>query len=213
MRWLDEKEEKILKDLQENTNDTGQGSWYNGGNPDLAERAVRRASYADIDDAAATNQIEELIMKNVEEAKRIAALYDIDKSGPFPKSGLYAWFYQNVKKGSPMDYKDQKIWRNALPGLPYPEEDKAYHVFGINISSSDLGNLNYALIGKALGIPEFTLLQQAGAAELRDHGKRNFFGSQFESFKERDRGFGDQSDDQKKITEGFDIYDLLTEGI
>ena len=218
LRWLDEEEEKILKNLQENTNEAGQNTWYNGEgsepeeDKETAADIHRRAKYADIDEKEASKQIEQLIMKNVEEAKRVAALYDLDKSGPFPKSGLYAWFYQNVKKDSPMDYKNQKIWQNALPGLPYPEEDKAYNVFGINISSSDLGNLNYAMIGKALGIPEFTLLQQAGAAELRDHGKRSFLGSQFESFKERDRGFGDQGDDQKKIAEGFDIYDYLTEG-
>lgn len=36
MRWLDEKEEKILKDLQENTNETGQGTWYNRENSEPA---------------------------------------------------------------------------------------------------------------------------------------------------------------------------------
>jgi hypothetical protein len=211
LRWLDEEEKNILDNLTKNASETDKDTVYTGGNPDLAARAVRRAAYADIDQAVASEQIEELIMKNVEEARRIAALYDIDRSGPFPRSGLYAWFYQNVKKNSPMDYKNQTIWEKSLPGLPYPEEDKVYNVFGVNISSSDLGNLNYAMIGKALGIPEYTLFQQAGAAELRDHNKFGFFGSQLESFNERYRGFGDQRDDQIKIAEGFDIYDFLTE--
>ena len=78
------------------------------------------------------------------------------------------------------------------------------------MSSSDLGNLNYALVGKALGIPEFTLLQQAGAAELRDHDKWDFFGSQLQSYLMRDQWFGDQQDDQKTIADGFNIYDFLT---
>ena len=34
------------------------------------------------------------------------------------------WFYQNVKQDAPMDYKNPIIWKKALPGLPYPEEDK-----------------------------------------------------------------------------------------
>ena len=211
LRWLEEKEKDILGNLTKNASETDVDTVYTGGNPDLAARAARRATYADIDQAVASEQIEELIMKNVEEAKRIAALYDIDRSGPFPKNGLYVWFYQNVKKNSLMDYKNQTIWEKFLPGLPYPEEDKVYNVFGVNMSSSDLGNLNYATVGKALGIPEYTLLQQAGAAELRDHNKFGFFGSQLESFNERDRGFGDQPDDQIKIAEGFDIYDFLTE--
>lgn len=31
LRWLDEEEEKILKNLQENTNEAGQNTWYNEG--------------------------------------------------------------------------------------------------------------------------------------------------------------------------------------
>lgn len=209
MRWLDEKEEKILKDLQENTNETGQGTWYNGGNPDLAERAVRRASYADIDDAAATNQIEELIMKNVEEARRIAGLSGVDGAGIAGTSAALAWFMKNVPATKPMDYKNPVIWSKALPGLPYPEEDQVYHAFGIDISSSDLGNLNYALVGKALGIPEWLLLQQAGAAQLRDHKHYSFIESQYESMKQKNRDYGDEKDDQKMITDGFNIYNLL----
>ncbi len=74
---------------------------------------------------------------------------------------------------------------------------------------SILGNLNYAMIGKAWGIPEFTLLQQAGAAELRDHGGYGFIGSQLESLDKKNNGYGDQKDDQAMITNGFNIYNLL----
>ena len=211
LRWLDEKEEKILKNLQENTDEAGQATWYNGGNPDLAERAARRATYADIDHAAASEQIEQLIMKNVEEAKRTAALSGQVVSKLPPLATLMQWFYSNVKKGSPMDYKNQMIWQKALPGLPYPEEDQVYQVFGIDISSSDLGNLNYAMIGKALGIPETLLLQQAGAASLRDHKGQGFIESQLKSLSKKEPWYGDQEDDQLMIKNGFKVFNLLNE--
>lgn len=107
-----------------------------------------------------------------------------------------------------MDYKNPIIWSKALPGLPYPEEDKVYNVYGINISSSDLGNLNYAMVGKALGIPETLLLQQAGAAQLRDHKDQGFFESQYNSMQDDD--YGDQEQDQEMITKGFNAYNLFT---
>ena len=126
------------------------------------------------------------------------------------------WFYNNVKADARMDYKNPIVWKKALPGLPYPEEDQVYHVFGYDISSSDLGNLNYALVGKALGIPETLLLQQAGAAQLRDHpehsyanGLEKFVMTQTESMQRRDREYGDQSDDQEMIGNGFDVYKSL----
>lgn len=207
LRWLDEQEKKILENLTKKTNETDRDTSYNGGNPDLAERAARRASYADIDQAVASEQIEALIMKNVEEAKRIAFLSGANK---FISEPTLLWsFYQNIKKDAPMDYKNPIIWSKALPGLPYPEEDKVYNVYGINISSSDLGNLNYAMVGKALGIPETLLLQQAGAAQLRDHEEWDFIGSELESIRQKDAGYGDQDQDQGMIKMGFDIYSLL----
>lgn len=207
LRWLDEQEEKLLAGIGENTNETGRKTWYNGGNPDLAARAIRRASYADIDDAAATKQIEEMLMKNVAAAEKIAALSEVNDGGLAAGSAQMLWFYQNVKQDAPMDYKNQIIWDKALPGLPYPEEDKVYHVFGYDISSSDLGNLNYALVGKALGIPENLLLQQAGAAQLRDHKNSNFIKSEIESFIEP--YYGDEEQDQGMIKMGFGVYDSL----
>jgi hypothetical protein len=189
------------------TNDTGRSTWYNGGNPDLAERAARRDSYADIDDAQATKQIEEMLMKNIAAAEKIAALSEPAGSRLVPESAQMLWFYQHVKQGSTMDYKNPIIWKKSLPGLPFPEEDKVYRVFGYDISSSDLGNLNYALVGKTLGIPETLLLQQAGAAQLRDHYDMGFLKSQKESFQRDD--YGDENDDQKMIQNGFDIYPML----
>ena len=82
-----------------------------------------------------------------------------------------------------------------------------YHVFGYDISSSDLGNLNYVLAGKALGIPETLLLQQAGAAQLRDHGKSGFIKSEIESLTNQD--YGDEEQDQDMIKNGFDVYNSL----
>ncbi len=66
-----------------------------------------------------------------------------------------------------------------------------------------LSNVNYALVGKALGIPETLLLQQAGAAQLRDHGKVGFIKSELESLSARD--YGDEAQDQGMIKMGFDI--------
>ena len=209
LRWLDEQEKEILDNLTKKASETDRDTEYTGGNPDLAERAARRASYAEIDDAAATQQIEALILKNIEEAKRLAALSGQVVSKLPPVAALMQWFYNNVKKNAPMDYKNQIIWQKVLPGLPYPEEDQIYNVFGIDISSSDLGNLNYAMVGKALGIPETLLLQQAGAAQLRDHGEWDFIGSELESIRQKDAGYGDQDQDQGMIKMGFDIYSLL----
>ncbi|MDD4311034.1 MAG: polymorphic toxin type 44 domain-containing protein [Eubacteriales bacterium] len=207
LRWLKEKEDKILDNLTKNAGETEWDTEYTGGNPDLAARAARRASYADIDQAAASEQIEELIMNNVAEAKKVAFISGANKLISEPT--LLWSFYQNIKKDAPMDYKNPVIWSKVLPGLPYPEEDQVYNVFGVDISSSDLGNLNYALVGKTLGITEALLLQQAGAAQLRDHGGKDLYHSEIESLNKRDEDFGDQPDDQKTIKNGFDIFDLI----
>ncbi|MEA4914322.1 MAG: polymorphic toxin type 44 domain-containing protein [Christensenella sp.] len=199
--------EGFLYEGDRKTSETGRVPLYNGTNADLAARAARRESYAAIDQDAATKQIEEMLMKNVAEAKKVAFLSGANKFIPEPT--LLWSFYLNVKKNAVMDYKNQINWNKSLPGLPYPEEDQVYHVFGIDISSSDLGNLNYALVGKALGIPETLLLQQAGAAQLRDHGGKDLYHSEIESLNKRDEDFGDQPDDQKTIKNGFDIFDLI----
>jgi hypothetical protein len=171
------------------------------------EAISRTGKYAN--DAASTEQIETLLTRNIAEAKRRATLSEIDGSGLAAESANMIWFYQNVKEGSPMDYKNQIIWNKTLPGLPYPEEDQVYNVYGIDISSSDLGNLNSALVGKALGIPETLLLQQAGAAQLRDHDKKIFIESQIESLKKNSSGYGDQTDDQNMIKNGFNVFKSL----
>jgi hypothetical protein len=206
----------LLEGIGRKTNKYGYDTWYNGGNPDLAERAARRDSYADIDDAQATKQIEEMLMKNIAAAEKIAALSEPDGSGLAAESAQMLWFYQHVKQDTPMDYKNPIIWKKSLPGLPFPEEDKVYRVFGYDISSSDLGNLNYALVGKTLGIPETLLLQQAGAAQLRDHPEHpyasdleKFYMTQIESMQKRDQGYGDEADDQAMIRNGFDVYKSL----
>lgn len=213
LRWLKEKEDKILDNLTKNAGEPVKPRWYNGGNSEPEEDKEtaadihRRAKYADIDEGDATKQIEELLMKNVAEAKKVAILSGANK---FISEPTLLWsFYLNVKKNAAMDYKNPAVWYKTFPDLPYPEEDKVYHVFGQDISSSDLGNLNYALVGKALGIDEGLLLQQAGAAELRDHGGQDLYHSEIESLNKRNEGYGDQPDDQKTIKNGFDIYDFI----
>ena len=213
LQWLEEKEKKILDNLTKNASESGKPTWYNGENSEPEESKEtsadihRRAKYADIDEAEASKQIEELIMKNVEEAKKVAFASGANKFISLPT--LLLSFYLNTKKNAPMDYKNPIIWNKALPGLPYPEEDQIYNVFGIDISSSDLGNLNYALVGKALGIPESLLLQQAGAAQLKKDENYETFKAQIESVRRRDRGFGDQTDDQDMIKNGFGIFKFL----
>lgn len=102
-----------------------------------------------------------------------------------------------------MDYKDLKRWVDAFPELPYPGETKFYSAFGIPVSASDLGNLNYGAVGKAIGFQEGLLLQQAGAAQLQDHKGMGFLKAQWESLLEP--YYGDQWDDQEMIKNGFAI--------
>jgi hypothetical protein len=108
-----------------------------------------------------------------------------------------------------MDYKNPAVWYRTFPDLPYPKEDQVYNVFGYKVSSSDLGNLNYALVGEVLGIPETLMLQQAGAAQLRDHEHYGMIKSQIESIKEKERGYGDEPDDQAMIKNGFLLYNKI----
>ncbi len=213
LRWLKEKEDKILDNLTKNAGEPTKPRWYNGGNSEPEEDKEtaadihRRAKYADIDAQDATKQIEAQLMKNVANARSIAALSGTVISKLPAEMTLMQWFYNNVKKGAQMDFKNPTVWFKTFPDLPYPKEDQVYNIFGIEVSSSDLGNLNYALVGKALGIPEALLLQQAGAASLRDHDKQNFFESQYNSL--RDDNYGDEAQDQDMINRGFEVYNSL----
>lgn len=215
LQWLEEKEKKILDNLTKNASESGKPTWYNGENSEPEESKEtsadihRRANYADIDEAEASKQIEAQIMKNIEEAKKRANLDYVYGNAPGEYTTQAKWFLDNVNINKPMDYKNPAIWYKTFPDLPYPKEDKVYDVFGIKVSSSDLGNLNYALVGKALGIPESLLLQQAGAAQLKKDENYETFKAQIESARRRDRGFGDQTDDQDMIKNGFGIFKLL----
>lgn len=215
LQWLEEKEKKILDNLTKNASESGKPTWYNGENSEPEESKEtsadihRRANYADIDEAEASKQIEAQIMKNIEEAKKRANLDYVYGNAPGAYTTQAKWFLDNVNINKPMDYKNPAIWYKTFPDLPYPKEDKVYDVFGIKVSSSDLGNLNYALVGKALGIPESLLLQQAGAAQLKKDENYETFKAQIESVRRKDRGFGDQTDDQDMIKNGFGIFKLL----
>jgi len=215
LRWLEEQERKLLDNLTKNAGESGKPTWYNGENAEPEEDKEtsadihRRAKYADIDEAEASKQIEAQIMKNIEEAKKLAALSYVYGNAPGAFTKQAKWFLDNVTKNKPMDYKNPAVWYKTFPDLPYPKEDQVYDVFGYKVSSSDLGNLNYALLGKVLGIPEELLLQQAGAAQLRDHLHYGMIKSQIESIKEKNRGYGDEQDDQDMIKKGFDAYDKI----
>ena len=215
LRWLKEKEDKILDNLTKNAGEPVKPRWYNGGNSEPEEDKEtaadihRRAKYADIDEAEATKQIEAQLMKNIEEAKRLAGLSYVYGNAPGAFTKQTKWFLDNVTKNKPMDYKNPAVWYRTFPDLPYPKEDHVYNVFGYKVSSSDLGNLNYALLGKVLGIPEVLLLQEAGAAQLQDHEHYLPIMAQLESLLRSSRGFGDESDDQAMIKNGFSTYDLL----
>ena len=209
------RKKKILDNLTKNASESGKPTWYNGENSEpeeFKETAAdihRRAKYADIDVADATEQIEAQIMKNIEDAKALLQKPTFDYLGFQALDTQLNWFKDHVSKNKSMDYKNPAIWYKTFPELPYPKEDKVYEVFGQKISSSDLGNLNYAMVGKALGIPELLLLQQAGAAQLQDHKDYLPLKAQIESIIQWNRGFGDESDDQKMISNGFNAYDFL----
>ena len=95
--------EGFLCEGDRKTSETGWVPLYNGTNADLAARAARRASYAAIDQDAASKQIEELLMKNVAEAKKVAFLSGANQ---FISEPTLLWsFYLNVKKNAVMDYK------------------------------------------------------------------------------------------------------------
>ncbi|HWQ97961.1 MAG TPA: polymorphic toxin type 44 domain-containing protein, partial [Clostridia bacterium] len=210
MQWLDEKEKETLDNLTKNIERGTRRKWNHGDYLDeLYETSAdihRRAKYADINEAEASNQIEAQIMKNIEEAKKLAALSYVYGNAPGAFTEQAKWFLDNVTKNKPMDYKNPAVWYKTFPDLPYPKEDQVYDVFGYKVSSSDLGNLNYALLGKVLGIPEQLLLQQAGAAQLRDHKHYGMIKSQIESMKDKDIGYGDELDDQSMIEKGFEVY-------
>ena len=119
----------------------------------------------------------------------------------------YGMFYLNVKTNGPMDYKNKDRWRSSLPRLAYPDnngEEYTYMFHGEKRSASDIGNINYGAVGAALGIPLEILLWQAGATQLRDHGKLRFFRSQFDSIPKA--YYEDERDDYINIKLGYDLY-------
>ena len=113
-----------------------------------------------------------------------------------------------------MDYKEEAKWNAALPDVPFPGEEQKYLIYGDNkISGSDLGNVNYGVVGAALGIPDFILLWQAGAAQLRDHPEENGgkkYGLPDSMIEALRRGagetYGDQKDDYINILKGIELY-------
>lgn len=138
-----------------------------------------------------TTQIEGEVLKNIYLAMSSVSL-DIFE------------FYGYVSAGGCMDYKDPYIWAQAFPNIPYPGENKDYYAFGINISASDLGNLNYGIVGKQFGFKDKLLLWQAGSAQLRDH--KNYSFSKSELYSLFSAYYGDQPDDYKMIKIGYDLF-------
>jgi RHS repeat-associated protein len=168
-----------------------------------------------------TDAIEKLIKNNVINAGVDAAYlrslqWQAGTGGAGIESFLLLSFYFNVKAGGPMDYKKPEIWKAALQNVPYPGnngERQEYTAFGVTISASDLGNLNYGMVGKAYGFSETLLLQQAGAAHLRDHEGKGFISSQIISKFVLGKGnqYGDEKDDFIMINQGFDKFKELVE--
>ncbi len=143
-------------------------------------------------------------------AKTLLGLYSskilVPMRGIKASEGLL-WFYNQVSKGSPMDYKNKDRWKEALPNLDYPGdngEEKKYRFYGKDISASDLGNINYGAVGAAMGIPLSVLLWQAGAAQLHDHEGYGVLGSEVVSIFADN--YGDQIDDGDNIILGYILY-------
>ncbi|MBO4847726.1 MAG: hypothetical protein J5586_01050 [Clostridia bacterium] len=167
----------------------------------------------------------ELIANNVKKAKRHAlstystpagldphAVQSMRTTQSIVELCKYAWFYFQVKKNGPMDYKVVSRWKKALPSLLFPGEIPTYMFYVKKISASDLGNINYGAVGVAMGIPLNTLLKQAGAAQLRkpriEQGEgRGFFSSLRRANQLGYFGhYGDQVDDFNNIILGYYLY-------
>lgn len=67
-------------------------------------------------------------------------------------------------------------------------------------------NVNYGIVGAALGISDVMLLWQAGAARLRDHEKQGFVESEINAWKDRLGSFEDERDDYENIKYGIEKY-------
>ena len=164
-----------------------------------AQAAIRRGKRMAA--AAAWPQIRKLISDNIIKALLVGIILD-------PIEALL-WYYSQVKKDGPMDYKNRDRWKEALPGVPYPPggvNDAMYSVFGYPLSPANLGNMNAGAVGKTLGILEVLILQQAGAAHLRDHEGYGFISSQLESVQRgSDEFYGDSEDCNTYINIGFSL--------
>jgi hypothetical protein len=96
------------------------------------------------------------------------------RCGRFANAATYNWFYQTVRHGGPMDYKQR------------------------GYAFQDFGNFNYGAVGYAIGIPEEILLRGAGFAQrmagtsLPEYG--TFWGKP---------PYGDDPADQRMIKEGI----------
>ena len=125
------------------------------------------------------------------------------ESGPGETGRIVALY--RVPEGLSQRSFHQIIWTALEKAGDYPKEAVPFSIR----ENLNLGNLNYALVGKTLGLPEWLLLQQAGAAQLQDHEDYLPSEAQLESIRRSDQGYGDESDDQEMITNGFNAYDLL----
>ena len=126
----------------------------------------------------------------------------------------YGLFYQQGFANGPMDYKSPQRWfASSLSSLAFPSnngEEKEYIAFGRSMSASNLGNLNFAIVGKSLRIPKAILIWQAGAAHLRDHPPyHDFLTSQIKSIQERENGWGDSENCTHYIDIGFKLFSKL----
>ena len=94
--------------------------------------------------------------------------------------------------------------------MKYPADDGESQdntIFGIDISASDLGNVNYGVVGAALDIPDNMLFWQAGAAQLRDHNGYGLLDSMVEAWEiGAGEEYGDQQDDFANIKQGIELY-------
>ncbi len=102
-----------------------------------------------------------------------------------------AWFKNVVRNNA-----DAHL--SLYESMDYKQIDPVYAAFG---------NFNYAVVGKAIGFPDFVLKLMAGAAQIASNTGVSFEVAGLLALKDT-VNFGDNPEDQLQIRNGINAYDL-----
>lgn len=125
-------------------------------------------------------------------------------------------FYNHVKNGGVWDYKNRE---NTIFGLVNDSKEVTTFLFeGMKMEAQDIGNHHFGVVGKAAGIGERFLLEQAGVAQIKAGTSR----PEWQKYRNDTRPipggampvriplspYGDDPRDQDFIKKGFAYYNL-----